>query len=975
MGRLEVACRKFAILSGVQQEAGDYAICVHPGSAALQRKGTLAILAEPAGDHPSLSAEACRLAQSAIIEHYFADQSLGMTTGLVNALDNANTAVLEHNYNQSPYRQVAESSGSVAVQAGGVRTKKARVGLTAALVRPDGAGLYLSQLAPTQAYLAHNGLLSALPEPPGWQAENSHKVVTLRRVLDAEEEDEAAEGYYVPGNLPAPSLGSGTSVEADLIYRRIEPGDLLVMVSTSLSRHLDRQTAEELFSSGDADAVAEALYSIATEHGLAEAHACVLQFGVEVSSGVEVDYTGRYLPAQGEEIAANGGAHANSQVAGLPLFKDALKGPKEWFKRRATEQAAEAALPFEQADLQTEQEQQHQTHEEVPASALSTQTLLQRTLDIPPYKANMLSPQEDPAEEQELDFDGWEDIPPALDDLSFLQLKPTPSLFHNSGGENYHEPSSTNGSGNDYPRGSLPHNGSQATLAPTRPYPNIPSIFQGDDEDEDEEGHGALQSRDEYKGPEPARSSRDYAGLGKRALAWSTTTLRGVLPERLGGATASQRAPTKAAIVPIRLVVALGVVVLLGILAFSVLKTSGNQKQTLVTNYLQQAQQEEQLANQPGALPAGRLQRLQSALDKARQAVTADPQSQEAKLFLGKVQDEIDKAQGITRLATPKLLFDLDAIDSAAAASSASGQASTPGDSAQAEAGAPAAGDPQTGAIIVQGNDAYVLDKQSNRLYRCIISTKSCEATLRGGDNVGGQTVSNLLAITMRISSPVALDDKFVAYTYETDSSTWQAQPLGGAEALQQPLAIASYDGNLYLLGAKPGQVSKYISGSYGEAPQDWITDPALAGQLNNPVSLAIDGSVYVLTADGKIIAMQSGKMVSALAPKYQGGQAQAAPTGLYTNTDTRDLYLLRASDGSITRITKEGQIVATFKGPADFSAVAAISVDEGRSKIYLLQGRKVYEAILPSSVSTAPAQPGVDTSAPTPPANPTAEP
>src|SRR6266566_6383077 len=148
MGRLEVSCRRFAILSGVEQDPGDYAICVHPSSPGLQRKGTLALITEPAGSHPSLATEACKLTQRVVVESYFADSALSLTSSLLNALDHANTALLEYNYS-SPDSS-SGGPGDVAVQSGGVKPRRAKVGVTALLIRPDGAGIYLSQMAPTQ---------------------------------------------------------------------------------------------------------------------------------------------------------------------------------------------------------------------------------------------------------------------------------------------------------------------------------------------------------------------------------------------------------------------------------------------------------------------------------------------------------------------------------------------------------------------------------------------------------------------------------------------------------------------------------------------------------------------------------------------------------------------------------------------------------------------------------------------------------
>ena len=96
---------------------------------------------------------------------------------------------------------------------------------------------------------------------------------------------------------PALPLGSGPSVDVDLVYRRVEEGDVIAVVSTSLARLLDRSLAEEIFSSGDADFIIDELYELASGNGLAEAHACVLLFGAEATSGVDTDLT---LPEPGQ---------------------------------------------------------------------------------------------------------------------------------------------------------------------------------------------------------------------------------------------------------------------------------------------------------------------------------------------------------------------------------------------------------------------------------------------------------------------------------------------------------------------------------------------------------------------------------------------------------------------------------------------------------------------------------------------------
>jgi hypothetical protein len=122
---------------------------------------------------------------------------------------------------------------------------------------------------------------------------------------------------------------------------------------------------------------------------------------------------------------------------------------------------------------------------------------------------------------------------------------------------------------------------------------------------------------------------------------------------------------------------------------------------------------------------------------------------------------------------------------------------------------------------------------------------------------------------------------------------------------------------------------------------------------MKAPVAMAIDGEIYVALADGKILTMQGGKLDKIITPKAVPNQT--APTRLFTNTDVKDIYLLRAEDGTITRISKEGQTIATLKAPPgmDLDKLSGMTVDEAKGKYYLVQGHKVYEATTAPASST----------------------
>ncbi|HET9493661.1 MAG TPA: hypothetical protein VFR15_05480 [Chloroflexia bacterium] len=939
---MEVSCRRFALASGVEQPPDDFTACIRPADPALQRKGLLALITEPYGDPATLSADACRLAQQMLVERYFADNSLSITTALLNALDHANNELLQQNY--APDRLAAD--GTYGLSAGprlaGGRSKRARVGVTAVISRPDGTGIYLSQLAPTQAYLYHNGAVQPLPEPPHWR-QHKRPVVTLRRVGDDEEDDEW-EPEHVPV-LDAPPLGSGPGVLADLLFRRVEPGDTLVLTSTGLSRHITREWAEETIPHSDPDTIVSALHDLALEHGLAQAHGMVVQLGVATSSGVD-EHIGvipgpTFLPGRS---ASDDSLHevppvppAAEETEAAPDFIENLRTPAEWANviRDAEQEAEIEEAAAIEPDLTLEQPAEWEANDEAEFtwSAHPTGLFVQSEPPVPPYLAEAWDAEPAVQEPPELPFDGWEDNLPGAEEVT---ASDHPAFVNEPEGE---------------PEGPTPF---KAVPRPVRAVehvlPPAPRLF----EDEAFAENPSLEAWHEAANHAPASRLRlprlslklpalpriEASAALRGAAHWASTTGRALLPSgrpllslpKLSGRALSLPQLAGHAL-PLRLVIvaALGLVVVL--LAISVATMAGGAKQQANENLLVAAQQLETEANQPGLTDSERREKLEGALARTQQALAADPASEEAKLLAGKLQTDLDKLDGITRLSGVTVLFNLDSEAEVAGAEAASGTAA-----------APISGTLPVQDVVVQSNDLYVLDRTANRVYRCQVSTRGCTAALSGGDTTGGETVGAIRHIALRVGAPVVVDDRMVSYALDPANGSWQAEPLGDAGSLQPPKDIATYDGNLYLLDSRPGQIVKYASGSYGSPPTDWVQANEGTSPLNNPVAIAIDGAIYVLLADGKIVVMQGGTTTQTITPGVPA--ATGGATDLFTSTDVRDLYVLHAGDGIVTRVSKEGKTLGSFKAPAgmDLDRLSGFGVDEARGKVYLVQGRTVYE-------------------------------
>ncbi len=1035
MGRLEVSCHRFAVLSGIRQDANDYSICVSPRSVLLQKRGTLALITEPTGYHPALAVDVCRLARDVIIRQYYADTSLSLTGSLLNALDSANSALLEYNHGGHGHApglsggvgRGAGSATSVAVRSSSVRTRRSMVGLTVVLLRADGTGVYLAQAAPTQAYIVHNGMLSAIPEsldrrfphvPTGgslltqraagrnggagaltWgegvstqEAEEAAKEATEAET-EAEAEAEGAgagtetEAYLGPeavmpgfaateAGVLAPPLGSGPGVEADLIYRRVGPGDLIVLVSTSLARNLDRVTAEAIMLSDDAHAVAENLFELACSLGLAEAHACVLQLGVDAPSGVETEPDLSAGMTYGLRSSTGNGTsndHAGADRQGHSA--DSLNGKADSDAHRE----GSAAHPHPERDRPVQRlsgllsllkgGRQDSTVEVEPSAPAPvpdepdddfpdielphhpTQALLVHSLEVPPVHIRMgrapVEPEQAAGHGEEPEFDGWEDLPPALRKRLLKPREPVSGAEAAEGDHRHDRPAS---------------DGPSAVRSVV---PRVPALFDPasvEVEAEEEAGAGGEYLSEDYETQSQADAVREEGEeSGRGRWAWfagrAFTPPAGVGRSRALAAARRVRAVVQTGVpatLPVRLIIGLAMLVVGALLVVSVLNISAGQKQSAVEALLRQAQQEDVAANAPNIGPAEKQQHLTQALQKARQALATDPRSAEAQRMVSRLQLQLDRAQGITRLGSPRLLFDLDQADRSptgrqqGTTQTPAGQA-TPAPTSSVATSPVTASTAYIGGILIQGNDAYVLDKQENRVYRCSISTQNCTLILSAGDSAGGQSVGPLVGMALAVGRLVALDKTLTAYLFDADTSAWQVQPLGDADKLDLPYDVDSYDGNLYLLGAKPAQISKYFAGRYGEPPQDWITEPAALEQVKNPVSMAIDGHIYLLLRDGTVLVMQGGKVTKTMSIATDAAVA-GEPTALFTGTDTRDLYVLASASGTITRLSKEGQRLAVYKAPADNQTLAvidAMTVDEGHNTVYLARGRQIYQARL----------------------------
>lgn len=241
------------------------------------------------------------------------------------------------------------------------------------------------------------------------------------------------------------------------------------------------------------------------------------------------------------------------------------------------------------------------------------------------------------------------------------------------------------------------------------------------------------------------------------------------------------------------------------------------------------------------------------------------------------------------------------------------------------------------GQLYVFTDALYQLDPEQSRLLRLISS----------GDEINGQTVGNLQGAAWGYGSPMVMDGNSV-YTYDSTNTSWSRHELGtfGSE-YSDIAAISGYIGNLYLLSPQAGQILRYHGDQFDALPEDWTGGSAVE-ELAAGVDMMIDGRIYVLTSDGRLLDFYRGalddtavinatpEIENAVSFSYQSGRSH--------------LYVADDHD-RILRVTTDGQVVQQFMSESaapQLQDIQRIAVDDAIGSAYVLTDNALLQVRLP---------------------------
>lgn len=149
------------------------------------------------------------------------------------------------------------------------------------------------------------------------------------------------------------------------------------------------------------------------------------------------------------------------------------------------------------------------------------------------------------------------------------------------------------------------------------------------------------------------------------------------------------------------------------------------------------------------------------------------------------------------------------------------------------------------------------------------------------------------------------------------------------------------YNNRLYTLDSKNNQIFRHDrSGAAYRSGTAWITSPDV--DIKDGVSIAIDGSLYVLKQNGEIVKLTGGKQDATSFDTVD--PALTSPTILYTNSDLANLYVLEPSTKRIVEYAKDGGFLRQYEAAALEQATDIVVID---GTVYVLAGTQILQFAL----------------------------
>ncbi len=230
-----------------------------------------------------------------------------------------------------------------------------------------------------------------------------------------------------------------------------------------------------------------------------------------------------------------------------------------------------------------------------------------------------------------------------------------------------------------------------------------------------------------------------------------------------------------------------------------------------------------------------------------------------------------------------------------------------------------------------------LVDQVTTTVYALTVTSKNAQV-LGGGGTYGGLSLlavhgTNVYVLTDAGINQVGVTDK------QTKVNVVKKDPQWGSIS-----SLVSFGGNLYLLDREKSRIWKYVATDNGFSEIREYLNPDTLPDLGRGTSMAIDGSVWVGSADGKIMKFTQGKP-DTFTPKGVD-PAFGANLTIYTSDTTNNLYILDSQNKRVVVLDKDGTYLAQYVWQEAITPTQ-LAVSESQKKIYLLAAGQLFAITL----------------------------
>ncbi len=253
--------------------------------------------------------------------------------------------------------------------------------------------------------------------------------------------------------------------------------------------------------------------------------------------------------------------------------------------------------------------------------------------------------------------------------------------------------------------------------------------------------------------------------------------------------------------------------------------------------------------------------------------------------------------------------------------------------------------DIQVSDIILLGASMYGFDASNQSVYRGNLETQ--EATVTISDSSSDVRFAAVSKASPGTGLVGLTDDSFATFSPISESLTPIDLSIENTD--RSVVDVVLFGIRLYTLDTLNNKIFRHrASGEIFEAGESWLTG---AEDISNGVSMAIDGSIYVLLNNGELRRYSNGDRddfnLAPLDPALDSADV------VYTDENTESIYILDSANKRILVFSKEGSLEAqytsdTFNDPQD------MVVDEAAGKVYILDNGRVYEINLDDQQANA---------------------